>query len=191
MRQEVIISGFGGQGVVKAGVLLATAAMTEDKHCTHFPSYGAEMRGGTANCSVIVSTEEIASPIINEPDTVIAMNEPSLDKFEPRLKKGGVLIYNSSLISKKPARTDIDIVPVPANEIAEQLGTTKCANMVVIGTYVAKTCAVSLESIKSSLPTVFPGKEKFLAINKSALDKGVQIHYEHELHEFNKSHEQK
>jgi 2-oxoglutarate ferredoxin oxidoreductase subunit gamma len=175
MRQEVIISGFGGQGVIKAGVLLATAAMREDKRCTHFPSYGAEMRGGTANCSVIVSTDEIASPIINEPDTVIAMNEPSLDKFEPRLKKGGLLIYNSSLISKKPSRNDIDIVAVPANEIAEKLGTLKCANMVVIGVYVSKANAVSLESIKSSLPAVFAGKEKFLAINKSALDKGAQI----------------
>ncbi len=175
MRQEVIISGFGGQGVIKAGVLLATAAMTEDKRCTHFPSYGAEMRGGTANCSVIVSTDEIASPIINEPDTVIAMNEPSLDKFEPRLKKGGVLIYNSSLISKKPSRDDIDIVAVPANEIAEQLGTTKCANMVILGAYIAKSNAVSLESIKSSIPKVFKGKDKFLATNKSALDKGVQF----------------
>ncbi len=175
MRQEVIISGFGGQGVIKAGVLLAAAAMREDKRCTHFPSYGAEMRGGTANCSVIVSTDEIASPIINEPDTVIAMNEPSLDKFEPRLKKGGLLIYNSSLISKKPSRNDIEIVPVPANEIAEKLGTLKCANMVVIGAYASKTKAVSLESIKSSLPAVFAGKEKFLTINKNALDKGAQI----------------
>ena len=175
MRQEVIISGFGGQGVIKAGVLLATTAMTENKHCTHFPSYGAEMRGGTANCSVIVSTDEIASPIINEPDTVIAMNEPSLDKFEPRLKKGGLLIYNSSLISKKPSRSDIEIIAVPANEIAERIGTTKCANMVVMGTYAAKTNAVSIDAIKASLSVVFAGKDKFLNINKSALDEGAQL----------------
>lgn len=175
MKQEVIIAGFGGQGVIKAGVLLATAAMVEKKHCTHFPSYGAEMRGGTANCSVIVSTSEIASPIVTNPDTVIAMNEPSFDKFQPKIKKGGLLIYNSSLISKKPNRNDIEILTVPANEIAEGLGTPKSANMVVIGAYVAKTRAVTLKNIKSSLPKVFPGKEKFLAVNKSALDKGTEL----------------
>ncbi len=175
MKQEVIIAGFGGQGVIKAGVLLATAAMVEKKHCTHFPSYGAEMRGGTANCSVIVSTSEIASPIVTNPDTVIAMNEPSFDKFQPKVKKGGLLIYNSSLISKKPNRNDIEILAVPANEIAEGLGTPKSANMVVIGAYVAKARPVTLKNIKSSLPKVFPGKEKFLAVNKNALDKGTEL----------------
>ncbi|MCK4352242.1 2-oxoacid:acceptor oxidoreductase family protein [candidate division WOR-3 bacterium] len=173
MRQEVIIAGFGGQGVIKAGVLLATSAMNEGKHCTHFPSYGAEMRGGTANCSVIISTDEIASPVVTEPDTVIAMNEPSLDKFEPRLKKGGLLIYNSSLISRKPKRNDIEVLAVPANEIAEKLGTVKCANMAVVGAYISKTKAIALESIKSSLPTVFYKlKQDFININKNALDKG-------------------
>ena len=175
MRQEVIISGFGGQGVIKAGVLLATAAMLEKKHCTHFPSYGAEMRGGTANCSVILSDSEIASPIIANPDTVIAMNEPSLDKFEPRIKKGGLLIYNSSLISRKPSRTDVEILAVPANKIVEKLKSPKSANMVVIGAYIAKTGVVKLESVKSSLVTVFPGKEKFLSVNKKALDKGSEL----------------
>jgi len=176
MRQEVIIAGFGGQGVIKAGVLLATGAMKDGKHCTHFPSYGAEMRGGTANCSVIISTSEIASPIIAEPDTVIVMNEPSLDKFELRLKKGGLLIYNSSLIHKIPRRTDIDILAVPANEIAEELGTVKCANMAVIGAYISKTKAVTLESVKSSLSVVFPKlKEDLIALNKNALDKGAKL----------------
>jgi 2-oxoglutarate ferredoxin oxidoreductase subunit gamma len=176
MRQEVIISGFGGQGVIKAGVLLANAAMLEEKHCTHFPSYGAEMRGGTANCSVIVSTEEIASPIIGHADTVIAMNEPSLSKFEPMLKSGGLLIYNSSLISRSPARTDIDIISVPANEIAERLGTSRCANMVVMGTYIGKAEAVSIDSIKSSLRTVFyKMDDKLTAINNKALDEGFKL----------------
>lgn len=176
MRQEVIIAGFGGQGVVKAGVLFANAAMLEGKFCTHFPSYGAEMRGGTANCSVIVSTEEIASPIINNPDTIIVMNEPSLVKFEPRLKKGGLLIYNSSLISTGPSRTDVEIIPVPANEIAEQIGTAKCANMVMIGTYIAKTRAVELDSIRTSLPIVFTKlDERLITINNKAIDEGIKI----------------
>ncbi|MDI6839327.1 MAG: 2-oxoacid:acceptor oxidoreductase family protein [bacterium] len=176
MRQEVIIAGFGGQGVIKAGVLLAAAAMNEDKHCTHFPSYGAEMRGGTANCSVIVSTDEIASPVITEPDTIIIMNEPSLDKFEPRLKKGGLLIYNSSLIHRKPKRDDIQVLAVPASEIAERLGTVKCANMTVMGAYVASTGAVSLDSIKAAIPIVFPKlNEDLITINKNALHEGATI----------------
>lgn len=176
MRQEVIISGFGGQGVVKAGVLLAYAAMLEGKHCTHFPSYGAEMRGGTANCSVIVSSEEIASPIINQPDALIVMNEPSLTKFEPRLKKSGLLIYNSSLISRVPPRPDVKVIPVPANEIAERIGTSKCANMVMIGTYIGKTRVVEVDSIKTSLPIVFTKlDEHFVTINNKAIDEGVNL----------------
>lgn len=176
MRQEVIISGFGGQGVVKAGVLLANAAMLEGNFCTHFPSYGAEMRGGTANCSVVVSTEEIASPIINQPDTIIVMNEPSLTKFEPRLKKNGLLIYNSSLISRYPSRTDVEVIPIPANEIAERIGTVRSANMVMIGTYIAKIKAVGIDSVKASLPVVFFKFDGHLTtINNRAIDEGVKL----------------
>lgn len=176
MRQEVIISGFGGQGVIKAGVLLATAAMHEGKHCTHFPSYGAEMRGGTANCSVIVSSDEIASPVITNPDTAIVLNEPSMDKFEPRLKKGGLLIYNSSLIPRKPKRDNITAIAVPANDIAEKLGTVKCANMTVLGAYIAQTGAVTLDSIKSTLTAVFYKlKQDLINTNKTALDEGAQL----------------
>ncbi|MBI4722579.1 MAG: 2-oxoacid:acceptor oxidoreductase family protein [Candidatus Stahlbacteria bacterium] len=176
MRQEVIISGFGGQGSVKSGVLLANAAMLENKYCTHFPSYGAEMRGGTANCSVIISTDEIASPIINEPDTIIVMNEPSLTKFEPKLKSAGLLIYNSSLIHRKPSRTDIVIIPVPANEIAEKIGSIKCANMVLIGAFIGKTKAIEIKSIKSSLAIVFSKLDDRLAnINITAIEEGIRI----------------
>ncbi|MDD2890532.1 MAG: 2-oxoacid:acceptor oxidoreductase family protein [bacterium] len=175
MKQEIILAGFGGQGVIKAGVLLAYAAMKENKRCTHFPSYGAEMRGGTANCSVIISDLLISSPVIGEADTVIAMNEPSLIKFEPRLKKGGLLIYNSSIIASKPKRSDIELLAVPANEIAESVGSAKSANMVVVGAYIAKTKIVSPESVKLSIPIVFPGKEAFLTININAVDKGMAV----------------
>ena len=173
MRQALIIAGFGGQGVVKAGVLLANAAMLEDKYCTHFPSYGAEMRGGTTNCSVIISQEEIASPIINQPDTIIAMNTPSLIKFEPQLRRGGLLIYNSSLIANPPSRTDVEIITVPANEIAEKLGATRYANMVIIGAYIGRIKAVQIGSVRDSLPIVFPKMDAQLAsINARALDEG-------------------
>lgn len=175
MKQEIILAGFGGQGVVKAGVLLAYAAMKENKRCTHFPSYGAEMRGGTANCSVIISDTLIASPVISEADTVIAMNEPSLIKFEPYLKKGGLLIYNSSIISSKPKRSDIELLAVPANEIAESVGSAKSANMVAVGAYISKTKIVSPEAIKASIPKVFPGKEALLTININAVDKGMAV----------------
>lgn len=176
MKQEVIIAGFGGQGVVKAGILLANAAMLEGKFCTHFPSYGAEMRGGTANCSVVLSTEEIASPIINQPDTIIVMNEPSLIKFESKLKKGGLLIYNSSLILRPPSRIDVEVIPVPANEMAEQIGTVKCANMVVIGIYIAKTRVVEIDSLKASLHIVFTKLDKALTtINNKAIDEGTKF----------------
>ena len=175
MRQALIIAGFGGQGVVKAGVLLATAAMLENKYCTHFPSYGAEMRGGTTNCSVIISQEEIASPIINQPDTIIVMNTPSLIKFEPQLKSGGLLIYNSSLISPPPSRTDVEVVPIPANELAEKLGTTRYANMVIIGAYIGKIKIVQIGSIRDSLPIVFPKfNAKTTSINAQALDEGLK-----------------
>ncbi|MBI5779263.1 MAG: 2-oxoacid:acceptor oxidoreductase family protein [Planctomycetes bacterium] len=173
MRQALIIAGFGGQGVVKAGVLLANAAMLENKYCTHFPSYGAEMRGGTTNCSVIISQEEIASPIINQPDTIIVMNAPSLTKFEPRLRSGGLLIYNSSLIPNPPSRTDVEVIPVPANEIAEKLGAARYANMVIIGAYIGRMKVVQIGSVRDSLSAVFSKLSAELAsINTAALDEG-------------------
>lgn len=174
MKQEIILAGFGGQGVIKAGVLLAYAAMKEGKHCTHFPSYGAEMRGGTANCSVIISDDPISSPVIAKADTVIAMNEPSFIKFESRLKPGGLLIYNSSIIASKPSRSDIILLPIPANELAEKLGSVKSANMVVTGAYIGKIKIVSPEAVKAGISVVFPGKEAYLTINTNAVDKGIE-----------------
>lgn len=133
MTNEIIFAGFGGQGVILAGKILALAGMSEDKYVSHIPSYGAEMRGGTANCSVIVSDEEIASPVIEQPDVVVALNKPSMTKFEGQLKKGGLLIYNSSLIDTKPTRTDIRTLALPCNEIATETNNARGANMVVLG----------------------------------------------------------
>ena len=133
MTTEVIFAGFGGQGVILAGKILALAGMSEDKNVSHIPSYGAEMRGGTANCSVIVSDEEVASPVIEHPDVVVALNKPSMAKFEQWLKPGGLLIYNSSLIDAKPARADIRAIALPANDIAAECGNERGVNMVALG----------------------------------------------------------
>jgi 2-oxoglutarate ferredoxin oxidoreductase subunit gamma len=173
MYQGVIMSGFGGQGIISAGVLLAYSGMVDGKHVTFFPAYGAEMRGGTANCSVVVSSEEVASPVVSSPDSIIVMNEPSLLKFEPTLKINGLLLVNSSLVSSKPKRSDIQIVTIDANKIAEEIGTVKCANMVMLGALINHTQAVSLGSVIKTLTKVFPrAKKEMLEINENALNRG-------------------
>lgn len=173
MYQGVIMSGFGGQGIISAGILLAYAGMVDGKHVTFFPAYGAEMRGGTANCSVVVSSEEVASPVVSTPDSLIVMNEPSLLRFEPALKPQGLLLINQSLVSSQPERNDINAVTIDANKIAEQIGTVKCANMVMLGALINRTQAVSLESIIRTLPKVFPrAKKEMIDINVEALKRG-------------------
>ena len=175
MTTRVIMAGFGGQGVVLMGTLLAYSAMVEDKHTTFFPSYGAEMRGGTANCSIVVSDMEIASPVVNQPDCVVAMNVASLDKFESRVRSGGTIFVNSSLISKKVTRDDIEEIRIPANEIAEDLGSARAANMVMLGGVLKKTGAVELESTLNSLGKVLSERAMaLLDINKKALRKGFE-----------------
>lgn len=175
MYQGVLIAGFGGQGVVSAGILLTYAGMLEKKHVTFFPSYGAEMRGGTANCSVVVSTEEVASPVVTFPDTLIVMNEPSLTFFEPQLKSGGLLILNSSLVNSKPTRSDVTILSIPANNIAEKAGTLKSANMVALGAFCQKTGAVSIDAVIKALPKVYSKlKEEALQKNIAALKMGAE-----------------
>jgi 2-oxoglutarate ferredoxin oxidoreductase subunit gamma len=174
MYQGVIMSGFGGQGIISTGVLLAYSGMVDGKHVTFFPAYGAEMRGGTANCSVVVSTLEVASPVVSTPDSIIVMNEPSLLKFEPTLKPQGLLLINSSLVSSKPQRNDITIISIDANKIAEEIGTVKCANMVMLGALISHTKAVSLESVVKTLIKVFPrAKKEMLQINEKALSQGA------------------
>lgn len=177
MEEKIISAGFGGQGILLIGKLLALAGMSEGKHVSWVPSYGPEMRGGTANCTVIISDEEISSPLTATPDSIIIMNKPSLKAFEPSLKENGVLIMNSSLIDIKPERKDIRIVSVPANEIAEKrVGNEKTANMVMLGAYIAQTQIVKMSSIKKALEEEMRGpKAKFLPLNKKALDLGAKF----------------
>jgi 2-oxoglutarate ferredoxin oxidoreductase subunit gamma len=176
MYQGVIMSGFGGQGIISAGILLAYSGMVDGKSVTFFPAYGAEMRGGTANCSVVVSSDEVASPVVSSPDSLIVMNEPSLLKFEPALKPDGLLLINKSLVSSQPKRTDINAITIDANKIAEGIGTVKCANMVMLGALINHTQAVSLESVIKTLPKVFPrAKEEMIKLNEQALKKGASF----------------
>jgi len=175
MYQGVLIAGFGGQGVISAGILLAYAGMLDDKYVTFFPSYGAEMRGGTANCSVVVSDDEVASPVVAHPETLIVMNEPSLTAFEPNVKAGGLMFVNSSLIEKKPTRSDIEIINVPVNNLAEEVNSPKSANMVMIGAFCQKTGAVKLESVFEAIPKVFPkANDALVQLNIAALKKGAE-----------------
>ncbi len=182
MQYEVIIAGFGGQGVMLAGQLLSNAAMMQGSKTVWMPSYGPEMRGGTANCTVVVSDEEIGSPVVPEPGAVIALNLPSMDKFEPRIKPGGLLIVNSSLIKRKAERDDIQVLYVPANELAEsEIGTVKSANMIVLGAYIGHTGAATSEIVKEAMAKKMVGKERFLPANKAALDLGIKIAEEAEV----------
>jgi 2-oxoglutarate ferredoxin oxidoreductase subunit gamma len=175
MYQGIRISGFGGQGVISAGILLAQAGLLENKNVSWFPAYGAEMRGGTANCSVVVSSDEVSTPVVSRPDTVIVMNEPSLAKFEPLVKPGGLMIINSSLVNSKPKRTDIKVAYVPCNKIAEEIGTTKIANMVALGAFAGLTGAVSVDAITKALSKVFKrAKPEILEMNAKALKKGAE-----------------
>ncbi|EGO62064.1 2-oxoacid:acceptor oxidoreductase family protein [Acetonema longum] len=177
MTHEMIIAGFGGQGIMVMGQLLTYAGMLEEKNVSWIPSYGPEMRGGTANCSIIVADEPIGAPIVSESSAVVAMNLPSLDKFESTLRPGGILIINSSLIDKQAQRTDIKIFRVPANDIANELGNAKVANMVALGALVAATKAVDTESVVKAFAKMFAKKPELLAINKTAINRGVeQIH---------------
>ena len=175
MQQEVIIAGFGGQGVLFAGQLLSYTAMDEGKEVTWFPSYGPEMRGGTANCTVVISDEEIGSPLVKNPTAVMAMNLPSLEKFEPLVKKGGVLVVNASMVNREVTRKDIKVVSLPANDIAEKMGSSRSVNMIMLGAMLANMDLLSLEAIDRALDAHLPERHKrFLAGNKAALRKGAE-----------------
>ena len=176
MQHEIIFSGFGGQGALFAGQLLAYAAMGEGKHVTWIPSYGPEMRGGTAHCIVIVSDEEIGSPIIRYPTSAVVLNIPSMDKYEPLIKPGGVLVVNRSLISRPASRADIRVVDVPANDIAEQVGSPKTANIVLLGALLEATKAISLDAALKALDEHLPAKaRRLLDCNKQALQQGARV----------------
>ncbi|MDD5629522.1 MAG: 2-oxoacid:acceptor oxidoreductase family protein [Elusimicrobia bacterium] len=176
MYQGIRISGFGGQGIISSGVLLAYAGMLDGKHVTFFPSYGAEMRGGTANCSVVISSEEVTTPVVSQPDTVIVMNEPSLAKFEPLVKAGGLMIINESLVKSRPQRKDIKVVLVPCNKIADELKAPRIANMAALGAFCKQTGALSIEAIAKAMSKVFKrAKPEMLELNVQALRKGAAI----------------
>ncbi len=175
MEERLIIAGFGGQGVMSMGQLLTYSGMIEDKNVSWLPSYGPEMRGGTANCSVIVSDELIGSPIVTEASTAIVMNKPSLDKFEKDVVEGGKILINSSLIDKKTNRADLNAYYVPANDIANELGDARIANMVMLGAYLELTKVVKIESIIEAFKKVFgESKVHLIPLNQKALEKGAE-----------------
>lgn len=170
---EIIISGFGGQGVLVLGQLIAYAGMLEDKAVSWFPSYGPEQRGGTANCSVVVSETEAGSPVVSRPTTAIVMNLPSLNRFEPAVVEDGILLYNSTLIEQKPTRQDIRVIAVPANEIADELGNPRVANMVLLGSFIEATNLVKIETVETSLEKVLSERHHHLIpLNMQALERG-------------------
>jgi 2-oxoglutarate ferredoxin oxidoreductase subunit gamma len=176
MYFDTIIAGFGGQGILLMGDLLADAAMEEGKHVTYLPTYGVEMRGGTANCTVTVADEPIGSPVTICPRAAVVMNEESLDKFQPMVKRDGLLIVNTSFVPEgKSMRTDLEVVSLAANDIAAQLGNSKMANMVLLGALVDRTRVVELETVKSSLKRVLPARNrKHIPLNIEAMDLGVE-----------------
>ena len=174
---DLVISGFGGQGVLIIGNLLADAAMREGRYVTFLPIYGVEMRGGTANCTVVVSSEEIGSPVIEKPHAGIIMNLPSLVKYQPRLLSGGLLLLNSSLIDPREAnRPDIEILPVPVNEIAIENGNPKLANMVALGAFIERTKLVQMTSLFESLEKVIDQRyHSLIPYNIKAIERGAQF----------------
>ena len=174
MEKRMIIAGFGGQGVLLIGQLIAYAGMLADKEVSWMPSYGPEMRGGSANCAVVVSDEPVASPKVEEADLVIAMNRPSMELFEKALVPGGELIYNSSLIDVKPTRQDIQVVAVPCNDIANDLGSLRSTNMVMLGAYAGVTGEYSVDTLMGALRhKLGPSKEKFMPANQKAIEAGM------------------
>ena len=173
MLIKTIFSGFGGQWVLSMGYTLATAAKLEGKHVTYFPSYGVEVRGGTANCTVAVADEEIASPVASEPEFIVAMNQPSFARFQSILQAGGLILVNSSIVDISAARGDIEIVAVPTSELAEELGTIKVANMIMLGAFIKASSIISYDfMIKNLLQILGEGKSKLIKLNKEALEMG-------------------
>jgi len=176
MYQDVMIAGFGGQGVLLAGKLLAYAGMLEGKRVTWFPSYGAEIRGGTANCTVIISSDEIGSPVVQSPIAMLIFNEASFKKFENRIKPGGQLFLNTSLVPDSSTRSDITRIELKANDIAGDLGDTRVANMVMLGAFIKKTNVVALESVLTALQQVLPARRySMIPLNENALKRGAEV----------------
>ncbi len=175
MQNDLIIAGFGGQGVLLIGKMLAYAGMADGKEVSWLPSYGPEMRGGTCNCTVVIADRPVGSPVVERPRVAMVMNLPSLEKYEGMVKPGGLLLVNTSLINREVQRSDVRVVKVPANEIANRLGNPRAANMVALGAYLGATRAVSLEAVEGLVRETFAGKAKVIDSNLAALQEGYAL----------------
>ncbi|HET9824107.1 MAG TPA: 2-oxoacid:acceptor oxidoreductase family protein [Chitinophagaceae bacterium] len=176
MTEELIIAGFGGQGVLSLGMTLAYAGMIEGKEVSWMPSYGPEMRGGTANCITILSDHKISSPIVAEFDTAILLNQPSMEKFATRVKRGGLLLYECGTISQPPPRNDIDLIGIPATSAALKMNNARIMNMIMLGAYLHWNPVVSIDSVLEALKKVLPQKyHHLLPANELALLKGEEL----------------
>ena len=172
MQNEVKFAGFGGQGIMLMGQIMAEAAMKQGYEVVWIPSYGPEMRGGTAYCTVVMSDRPIGSPIIRNPKHLVAMNRPSLEKFASAVKPGGTIFINSSIISIDAGRDDVDVIKVPIIEIAKALGNVKTANIVALAAFVSRSQVVDFETLRESVKTKFAKKEKLIPLNMKALEEG-------------------
>jgi 2-oxoglutarate ferredoxin oxidoreductase subunit gamma len=176
MLFKTAFAGSGGQGVLMMGYVLSSAAMKDGKNVTYLPSYGAEVRGGTANCTVSISDQEIASPVTSSPDYAVVLNKPSMLKYQGIIKSGGLILINSSMIDSRPDREDIDVISLPANEIALELKNERTVNMIMLGAFVAKTGIVSNESLLKGLAEILKGKkESVLELNRLGIAKGAEL----------------
>jgi 2-oxoglutarate ferredoxin oxidoreductase subunit gamma len=175
MYNEVIMAGFGGQGVLLIGKLLAYAGMKEGREVTWMPAYGPEMRGGTCNCTVVLSSKPVGSPITKSPHGLIVLNLPSLDKFEGSVRPGGVIVVNTTLVTRLPKRTDVTVVPLACNDIAQECGTAKAANMVAFGAYLGATGIADVTLVKEVLSETFAARPKLIAVNHACLDRGFEV----------------
>lgn len=172
---DVIIAGFGGQGVLLVGKMLAYAGMHENKEVSWIPSYGPEMRGGTCNCTVIISDRPVGSPVVQHPSAIVVLNLPSLDKFEPLVRRCGLVCINSSLIHRQPARDDVRVVKVPANDIAMELKNPRGANMVALGAYLGATGAVSEGAVEDVIRETFAARPALIDVNLESFRRGAAV----------------
>ena len=175
MQTEVIMSGFGGQGLMMIGKLLAYAGLEEGKSVTWLPSYGPEMRGGTANCTVVIADQAIGSPMISSPKAAVVMNQPSLERFAPALRKGGILVVNSAMIPVNSERTDIRIFRIRADELAQELGNRRSANLVMLGAYLGLDEVVSPKTLVKAIRATFSSKPQFIEVNCKTFLKGYEL----------------
>lgn len=175
MYEEVVMAGFGGQGIMAMGQVLAYAALAQGLQVLWMPAYGPETRGGFANCTVIISDEEIGSPVVAHPHSLIIMNRPSLDRFEWAIKPGGIMVVNSSLVNREPERKDIRLVPVAATDEATQAGNVRAANMVALGAYLAAGSVLPAAALEGALTKVFAGKPALIELNIAAFRRGMEL----------------